>query len=63
MGRKGTSIRKPKKARPFSNANITGSNTHTGERSSVQTLVQERNAPVIRDSVKPSGGSNKKHNK
>ena len=63
MGRRGKNIRKPKRSRPFSNANIKGSNTRTGESMSVQTLVQDRNAPFNRGNVKPSGGSNKNRNK
>jgi hypothetical protein len=63
MGRKGKNIRKPKRSRPFSNANIKGSDTRTGESLSVQALVQEKNAPFNRGSMKPSDGSNKNRNK
>ena len=40
MGHKGTSIRKPKKSRPFSNNDINGSsNSHPDKSQSVHSLV------------------------
>lgn len=62
MGRRGKNIRKPKRSRPFSNANIKGVDTRSGESLSVQALVQDKSAPFNRGSVKPSAGSNKKRN-
>lgn len=62
MGRRGKNIRKPKRSKPFSNANIKGSDTHTGKSLSVQALVQEKNAPFNRGSMKPSEGSSKNRN-
>lgn len=64
MGRKGVSKRKPKKSRPFSNANIAGSsNTRSGESPLVQSLVQNNGSSLNRGSMNPSAGSNKKHQK
>ena len=64
MGRKGVSIRKPKKARPISNDNIGGySNTRTGDSSPVHALVNDKSAPLNRGGMNPSAGSNKKHKK
>jgi hypothetical protein len=64
MGRKGVSKRKPKKSRPFSNADISGSSkVRSGERSSVQSLVKDRGAPLNRGGMHPSSGSKKNHNK
>lgn len=64
MGRKGVSIRKPKKSRPFSNANIGGStNVHSGEHSLVQSLVKDKGAPLNRGGMNPSAGSNKTQKK
>lgn len=63
MGRKGVSIRKPKKSRPLSNTNVKGSNVQTGTSLSVQELVQDRNAPFNRAGLKPSDGSKKNRNK
>ncbi len=64
MGRKGVSIRKPKKLRPFSNTDISGSsNVRSGERSLVQSLVKDKGALLNRGGMNPSAGSNKNHNK
>jgi hypothetical protein len=60
MGRKGVSKRKPKKSKPFSNTDISGSaNGRAGERSLVQTLVKDKGAPLNTSGMKPSAGSNK----
>ena len=56
MGRKGVSKRKPKKSGPFSKADIGGS---SNGRSPVQSLVKEKGAPLNRESINPSAGSNK----
>ena len=63
MGRRGVSIRKPKKSRSSSGANIKSPNAQTGTSLSVQELVQDRNAPFNRGDLKPSDGSKKKRNK
>lgn len=63
MGRKGKNVRKQKRSRPFSNANIKGSDTRIGESLSVQALVQEKNTPFNHGNANPSAGSNKKRNK
>ena len=64
MGRKGVSIRKPKKSRPFSNADIGGStNVRSGEHSLVQSLVKDKGAPLNRGGMNPSAGSNKTQKK
>jgi len=64
MGRKGVSKRKPKKTRPFSSADITGSsNGRSIERSPVQSLVKDKGAPSNRDGMNPSAGSNKTQKK
>jgi hypothetical protein len=63
MGRKGKNVRKAKRERPFSSASIKGSNTHPGPSLSVQELVRDRNTPFNKGGLKPSGGSNKNHNK
>ncbi|HSO11002.1 MAG TPA: hypothetical protein VLT51_01410 [Anaerolineales bacterium] len=49
MGRKGVSKRKPKKSRPVPGTNIgDSSNAH----SSVQSLVNDKSAPLNRDGIK-----------
>lgn len=64
MGRKGVSKRKPKKSRPFSNTDISGSsNTRAGEHSLVQTLVKDKSAPLNNGRLNPSAGSNKTQKK
>jgi hypothetical protein len=64
MGRKGVSKRKPKKSRPFSNVDISGSsNARSGERSAVQTLVKDKGAPLNRDNSSPSARPNKTQKK
>jgi hypothetical protein len=50
MGRKGVSKRKPKKS---------GSVSTSSERSLVQSLVKDNGAPLNRDGMTPSTGSNK----
>jgi hypothetical protein len=64
MGRKGVSKRKPKKTNSgaSSNTNHGSSNARSGESpSSVQSLVNTRNAPLNRGGSNPSTGSNKKN--
>jgi hypothetical protein len=64
MGRKGVSKRKPKKSRPFSNADISGSsNIRSSERPLVQSLLKDNGASLNRGGMNPSVGSNKKHKK
>ena len=64
MGHKGVSIRKPKKSRPFSNADINGSsNSRSGESRSVQTLVIDNRVSPNMGVINPSAGSNKNHKK
>ena len=64
MGRKGVSKRKPKKNNlgASSNTNLGSSNPRSGEStSSVQSLVNTRNAPLNRGGSNPAAGSNKKN--
>jgi hypothetical protein len=64
MGRKGVSKRKPKKSKSGSNDNINhgSSNARPGQsQSSVQSLVNAKNAPLDRAGSNPSAGSNKKN--
>ena len=64
MGRKGVSKRKPKKTNSgaSSNTNRGSSNARAGESSSsVQSLVNTRNAPLNRGGSNPAAGSNKKN--
>jgi hypothetical protein len=66
MGRKGVSKRKPKKSKSFSNDNMNhgSSNIREGESSSsVQSLMNAKDAPLNRDGANPSTGSNKKNRK
>jgi len=66
MGRKGVSKRKPKRSNSGSKDNINhgSSNARPGESpSSVQSLVNARNAPLNRGGTNPSTGSNKKMRK
>jgi hypothetical protein len=63
MGRKGVSKRKPKKndSGASSSTNHGSSNARSGEStSSVQSLVNTRNAPLNRGGSNPAAGSNKK---
>jgi hypothetical protein len=64
MGRKGVSKRKPKRSNSGSNDNINhgSANARPGESpSSVQSLVNTRNAPLNRGGSNPTAGSNKKN--
>jgi hypothetical protein len=66
MGRKGVSKRKPKKTKSGSidNNNHGSSNARPGESlSSVQTLVNAKDAPRDRGGSNPAAGSNKKNRK
>ncbi len=64
MGRKGVSKRKPKKSRPFSSADISGSsNTRSGEQPAVQSLVKNNRSSFNRGGMNPSAGSNNKGRK
>jgi hypothetical protein len=66
MGRKGVSKRKPKKSNSGSNENMNhgSSDTRRGENpSSVQSLVNAKNAPLIRSGTNSSAGSNNKNRK
>jgi len=63
MGRKGVSKRKPKRSNTGSNDNVNhgSANAGPGENpSSVQSLVNARNAPPNRGGSNPAAGSNKK---
>jgi hypothetical protein len=64
MGRKGVSKRKPKKSNSGSKENINhgSSNARRGESpSSVQSLVNAKNAPLDRGGTNASAGSNNKN--
>jgi hypothetical protein len=64
MGRNGVSKRKPKKTKSGSSDSINhgSSNAQPGQSpSSVQSLVNSRNAPLNRGATNPSTGSNKKN--
>lgn len=66
MGRKGVSKRKPKKSNLDSKDknNPGSSNARRDEnQSSVQSLVNAKNAPLNRGDANPSHGSNKKNRK
>jgi hypothetical protein len=64
MGRKGVSERKPKKSRPFSSADISGStNARSIERSSIQSLVKEKGSLLNSDNTNPYTVSNKTQKK
>ena len=61
MGHKGVSKRKPKKSRLIPVTEIGGSSNN---RSPVQSLVNDKHAPLNRDDMKkPSNGSNKTQKK
>jgi hypothetical protein len=59
MGRKGVSKRKPKKSGTSSNTN----QGRSGDGSAGQSLVQEKGAPLNRDGMNQSSGSNKTQKK
>lgn len=64
MGHKGVSIRKPKRSRPFSSADISGStDTRSTERPLVKTQLKDNGASLNRGGMNPSAGSNIKHKK
>jgi len=64
MGRKGVSKRKPKKSFSNENTNKGSSNARPGESSSsVQALVNAKDAPLHRGGTNPSNASNKKNRK
>lgn len=66
MGHKGVSKRKPKKSNSGSNDNINdgSSNARPGESpSSVQSLVNAKDAPLNRGGTNPAAQSNKKTRK
>jgi len=66
MGRKGVSKRKPKKSKSDSKDknNPGSSNARRGESpSTVQSLVNAKDAPLNRGGANPSNGSNKKNRK
>ena len=64
MGHKGVSKRKPKKSFSNDNSNYGSSNARPGESpSSVQALVNTKDAPLNRGGTNPSNGSNKKNRK
>jgi hypothetical protein len=66
MGRKGVSKRKPKKTNSASkdNNNYGSSSARQGASpSSVQSLVNAREAPLDRSGTNPSTGSSKKNRK
>lgn len=60
MGRKGVSKRKPKKDRPFSNADINGSSSpNPGKGQIVQSLVRDNRTSLDTGTVNRRPGSNK----
>ena len=63
MGRKGNSIRKPKKSKSSSNNTGGYSNTRTGNGSPVHALVKDNSAPDNRSGANPSAGPGMKHKK
>jgi len=64
MGRKSINKEKPKKARPFTKADIGGSsNLRLGERSLIQLLEKDKGAPFIRSGLKPLPETNKNFKK
>jgi hypothetical protein len=56
MGHKGVSKRKPKKAREDRHGL---SNTHPGESSTVQSLMEDKGIPANKGSLNPLAGSKK----
>ena len=64
MGHKGVSVRKPKRSRPFSSADISGSaNSRPDKSQSVQSLVKDNRASTTTGVINPAAGSNKKYKK
>jgi hypothetical protein len=64
MGHKGVSKRKPKKSFSNDNNNHGSSNARPGEsQSSVQSLVNAKEAPLNKGGANPAMGSNKKNRK
>jgi hypothetical protein len=63
MGHKGVSVRKPKRSRPFSNADIKGASTpHVNAGQAVSSLIKDNRA-FPNSGANPSAGINKKHQK
>jgi hypothetical protein len=64
MGRKGVSIRKPKKTKSVSNDSLSGSSSiHPGENSPVQSLLKDKGDQLNRGVPNPATGPNKKNRK
>lgn len=63
MGRKGVSIRKPRKSKSSANKAGGYSNTRTGDGSPVHSLVKDTSAPDNRSGANPSAGPGMKHKK
>ena len=63
MGRKGVSKRKPKKNKSISNDNNGAFNPHGSERSPVQSLMNDRSAPLHKGEAKTPAGSHKSQKK
>jgi len=64
MGRKGVSKRKPKKTKLHSNVGSNDSKKVKNSGSSpVQSLVNDKSAPLNRDGANPKAGSSKKKKK
>jgi hypothetical protein len=64
MGHKGVNIRKPKRSRPFSSADIKSSSTpHRDEGQTVSSLVKDNRVSSNTGGTNPLAGSNKKHKK
>lgn len=63
MGRKGTSIRKPKKSKSPSKNTGGNSNTRTGDNSPVHSLVKDNAASRDRTGMDAPVGTNKKPKK
>ena len=64
MGHKGVSVRKPKRSRPFSSADISGStNSHPDKSQSVQSLVKDNRVSSTSGVINPAAGSSKKYKK
>jgi len=64
MGHKGVSVRKPKRSRPFSSADISGSsNSRPDKNHPVQSLVKDNRGSSTSGVINPAAGSNKKYKK
>ena len=64
MGHKGVSVRKPKRSRPFSSADISGSTSSGPDRGqSAQSLVKDNRVSSTSGVINPAAGSNKKYKK